>query len=589
MHILVINLLRLGDLVQSSPVLRGLRARYPEAKITLMVQDIFQETAALVPGPDRLLPFPTLQLAPLMDREESWPEGYRLTARWLADNLEPRPDLVVNLTPTIMGAILSYLSRGREVRGFTLTAARYFLTQPAWMNYLMVISRARRANAFNLVDVFLKGAGLKPDGTGLGVQIPADARDQAAALLAGLSLAPGTALVGLLPGASQPQRCWPPEKYAQVGHSLLNTRPCHFFIFGSRSERPLGEKLAALLPHGTTTLCAGGTSIAGLAALLSRLDLLITNDTGPMHLAAAVQTPVLAFFLAGARVQDTGPVGEGHLALEPRLNCHPCHYPDSCSLFKCHAALSPEAVAAWALHLLEKRPLTPVPDAARWRDLQVYLSHFDPTGHHAHLPLIRRPLDRKHFWTLMHRAAWPRFLDDPGVPGDALERWLLEVLTGYFLPPEDDLGLAADYRDLNELLDLTAHGDRLACRLLDLPEQRRSPSFLWQQAEAIRGIDPELRRLAVGSTEIAAFIEFYFQEQRGSAETDVNLLARQLAQAYRRLHQAGKICLEVMGNIAGNYPNISHYISAIPEMAHLVQRLSEKTDTHQFLEVAPCK
>ncbi|RJR45778.1 MAG: glycosyltransferase family 9 protein [Deltaproteobacteria bacterium] len=587
MDILVINLMRLGDLVQSSPVLRGLRRQYPEARITLAVQDFFQETAELLPGVDRLLPFPTRQLAPMADGKSSWPEGYRLVAQWLASHLEPRPDLVVNLTPTIMGAILSYLCAAREVRGFTLTGDRRFLTRPGWMNYLMVTSRARLANAFNLVDIFAKGAGLQPDGAGLEVQIPADARDQAGAFLTGLSLAPGTSLVGLVPGASQPQRCWPAENFAEVGRKLLNSRPCHFFILGSRSERPLGEKLAGLMPPGTTTLCAGGTSIAGLTALISRLGLLITNDTGPMHLAAAVKTPVLAFFLAGARVRDTGPVGEGHLALEPRLDCHPCHYPDSCSLCKCHAAISPEAVAAWALNLLEKRPLAPVADASRWQGLQVYLSTFDPTGHHAHLPLIRRPLDRKNFWTLVHRGAWPRFLDGNGVPGDSLGRWLGQVLSGCFLPPAEDLGLTASHRDLMELLDLAAQGERLACRLRDLPPERHTPSFLWQQAEAIRGIDPELHRLAVGSPEIAACIEYYFLEQRGGVETDVSLLARQLAEAYRRLRQAGKSCLEVMGEMARGNQDIACYINSIPEMAHLVQGMTPKDD--QILEVASCK
>jgi hypothetical protein len=246
-------------------------------------------------------------------------------------------------------------------------------------------------------------------------------------------------------------------------------------------------------------------------------------------------------------------------------------------------------VATWALHLLEKGPLTPIPDAARWHSLQVYLSTFDPTGHHAHLPLIRRPLDRKHFWTLLHRAAWPRFLEGAGATGDDLRRWLLEVSSSHFLPPEDDLGLGAGHRDLHELLDFTAQGERLARRLLDLPGESRSPSYLWQQAEAIRSIDPELHRLAVGSPEIAAFIEFYFQEQRGIAETDVNLLAGQLAQAYQALHQAGKICLEVMGEMAGSFPELSRQIRMLPEMAHLVQELHQKTDTHQILEVAPCK
>ena len=250
MRILVINLLRLGDLVQCSPVLRSLRKAYPEAHITLMAQDAFQETAALIPGPDRLLPLPTVKLAPLMDQAGAWPEAYQILADWLQNNLQPRPDLVINLTPNFLGALLSYLSRGREVRGLTLNPDRYFFTRPSWMSYLMVVSRARRANPFNLVDIFLKGAGLKPDGAGLVAEIPPAAQDQAAAVLGGLSLAPETSLVGLLPGASQPQRCWPPEKYAQVARQLLNIRPCHFFVFGSRNEQPLGEKIARPSPPG---------------------------------------------------------------------------------------------------------------------------------------------------------------------------------------------------------------------------------------------------------------------------------------------------------------------------------------------------
>lgn len=589
MRILVINLMRLGDLVQCSPVLRSLRARYPEAQITLVVQDVFQETARLIPGPDRLLIFPALQLAPLLDQGGDWPHAYQVLADWLRAHIETPPDLVINLTPDMLGALLSYLSRGRQVRGFTLNPARFFYTQPAWMSYLMIISRARRANPFNLVDLFLKSAELEPEGAGLALQIPPEAQGQADSFLEGLHLAPETSLVGVVPGASQPQRQWPAEKYAQVAVRLLNSRPCHFFLFGTQKERPQGEKIAALLPPGTATLCTGGTSVPFLAAMLSRLQLLITNDTGPMHIAAAVNTPVLAFFLAGARVQDTGPVGEGHLALEPRIDCHPCHYPDSCSLFKCHEAFSPDAVATWALHLLEKKPCIPIPDDPCWLTLQVYRSTWDPTGHHAHLPLIRRPLDRKHFWTLVHRAVWPRFLDGAGVAGDALQRWLLEIMTSHFLPPRDDLGLKGGHRALTELLDLTAQGEELARQLIDIPSQRRTPSFLWQQAEAIRSLDPKLHRLLVGYPEIAAFIEYYFQEQRCNEEIYVNILARQLAECYQNLHQAGKICLQVLAEIIPSFPGLSQYISMLSEMAHLVQHTSQKPDTYQPTEVAPCK
>jgi ADP-heptose:LPS heptosyltransferase len=588
MRILVINLLRLGDLIQCSPVLRSLRTAYPEAHITLMAQDAFQETAFLVPGPDLVLPLPTRKIAPLLDREGAWPEAYGFLNDWLREHLEPPPDLVINLTPNFLGALLSFLCRSKEVRGLTLNAAKSFVTRPAWMTYLMVVSRARKANPFNLVDIFQLGAGLQPGGSGLAAKIPPEAHSQAEAALGGLGLSPETSLVGLLPGASQPQRCWPPEKYAQVARQLLSKRSCHFFIFGSRSEQPLGEKIARLLPPGTATLCAGGTSLAALAAMLSRLHLFISNDTGPMHLAAAVKTPVLAFFLAGAQARDTGPVGEGHISLEPRIDCHPCHYPDSCSLFQCHQALSPEAVAAWALHLLERRPSTPIPDAPRWRDLQVYLSTWDPTGHQAHLPLILRPLDRKHFWILAHRIAWSRFLHGADAVSSSLTRWLNEVLERHFLPPEDGLGVRDGQAALREMLEIASRGEELARGILKISGLRHPPAFLWQQAEAIRRIDPQLHRLGVSSPEIAAFIEFYFQEQRGQAEGDVNLLADHLSQAYSRLGQAGKICLEASAEIIRQHPVISAYLLNLEGGTNCAD-LSGNPDLHQIIEVAPCR
>ncbi len=113
---------------------------------------------------------------------------------------------------------------------------------------------------------------------------------------------------------------------------------------------------------------------------------------------------------------------------------------------------------------------------------------------------------------------------------------------------------------------------------MGLPEHRHTPSFLWQQAEAIRGIDPQLHRLGVGCPEIAAFIELYFQEQRGQTETDVNLLARQLAQAYSQIHQAGKICLQVIGEIINDSPDLSNHMATIPELAQLMHKSSEKAD-----------
>ena len=575
MEILIINLMRLGDLIQTSAVLRGLKSRFPDARLTLLVMDVFQEPATLLAGVDRLLTFPSIDLARLLNEAGDWPRAFHLFHDWLHDNLEQPPDLVINLTPTLMGAILSFAVQAPQVRGLAVDQQRQFYTFPSWTSYFLIVSQARRANPFNLVDLFLLGADLQPDGAGLHLEIPSEAQAQADAALGALNLKAGTARVGLLPGASDPRRCWPVENLAQAARQLLAARPCHFFVFGTPAEAHLGEALKELLPPESVTLFMGRTSLPLLTAYLSRLDLLISNDTGPMHLAAAVDTPVLALFLASARVQDTGPVGRGHLALEPRLDCHPCaHF---CSYPQCYQAIPPQAVSAWALHLLEKKPLVPVADAPLWRDLQVYLSTFDSQGYHAHLPLVRRPLERRPFWTWVHRAAWPSLLAGPASSPEPLHRWLAEVLTTYYLPPEDDLGLTAGHQALGEILRLTSQGAELARQISRLaPVSTPSPGRLWQKTEAIMEIDPQLRRLAVGFPEIASFIEFYFQEQRVNKETELLLLARDLARAYEQLHQAGEISLEVIRTLTSLLPGFARVGSPFPGLAQGVQQNNQK-------------
>jgi ADP-heptose:LPS heptosyltransferase len=83
---LVINLMRLGDLIQATPVLRCLRSRYPDSRITLVVKDLFQDIAGLLPGVDRLLPFPSVNIALSLDQEGGWPEAARLMGEWLRES-----------------------------------------------------------------------------------------------------------------------------------------------------------------------------------------------------------------------------------------------------------------------------------------------------------------------------------------------------------------------------------------------------------------------------------------------------------------------------------------------------------------------
>ena len=548
MEILVINLMRLGDLIQASPVLRRLRVEYPQSYVTLMVMDIFKEPALLLDGVDRLILFPSLTLITALEEKGGWPEAYQVLRAWFAEHLSPPPDVVVNLTPNLLGAILSSAIGGRKLFGFAADTLRGGFTFPAWASYGLVVSKARQANPFNLVDMFVRGAGLTPDGAGLHVVIPRKIQSETDAAIQALALAPGTSLVGILPGASQPERQWPPENFARTARILRQTRPCHFFVLGSSQEAPLGEVIKSQLPAGAVTQCQGHTSLAVLAAHLNRLDLLITNDTGPMHLAAAVGTPVLALFLASARVQDTGPAGKGHIAIEPELNCHPCLAP--CSHPCCHAVITPEVVAEWGLHLLTTGKVHHLIEASDHRNLRLYYSDIDSLKYQVYLPLVRRSLERRDFWQWIHRMAWIEILDSPVLP-DSWRVWVKETLARHYLPSSDDPGIKDGQGSLAELLNLASQGEDTARQIVSLAESVPTAAVrLQQKVEVFAAIDLQLKRLAVAFPELASLIEFFFQEQRRQDGDQIIPLALSLIRAYSELHRIGTIFLNVVQELS---------------------------------------
>jgi ADP-heptose:LPS heptosyltransferase len=565
MDIAVINLMRFGDLIQCTPVLRRLRAQYPEARISLVVSDLFRETAVLLAGVDRLRLFPSSSLATLLYQEDTWPEALKILVEWLHKSFPRPPDLVINLTPNLLGGILTFATGAREIRGMVVTRDWELVSRSLWASYALIVSRARRANPFNLVDLFLREGGLTPDGQGLQVAVPPAAARQVEEFLHSLHLPAGAALVGLMPGASQPERCWSPDQFAQAARMLLKSRPCHFFIFGSAGEAPLGEAIAQGLPEGAVTLLLGRTTPALLAAYLQTIDLLITNDTGPMHLAAAVATPTVALFLAGARVQDTGPVGPGHVILEAELDCHPCQAP--CPGLRCAKAITPDAVFWWAARLLSQEPLTPLEEDDAWRGLRVCGSGTDPEGYHTYLPLVRRPLDRRDFWIWLQRLTWGRVLDQPDGAGVELQEWLEWMLFRHYLPPREDLGIMTGESFLLDLCRTAAQGEKIAGDVILVADcSREYPVRLWQKIEALREVDQGLRRLAVAFPELAALVEFFFQEQWDRQDSEVAPLARELLGAYAFLRRLGEVALASLAELkfilgipegGGNFPELA--------------------------------
>ena len=133
----------------------------------------------------------------------------------------------------------------------------------------------------------------------------------------------GTPWIGLNPGAFfGSAKRWVPERYAAAGEMLARRMGARVAILGGADERPLGEAIAAGMQAPARVLC-GETTLPELVGVLARLRLLLTNDSGPMHVAAALGVPVVAVF-GPTDWRETAPVGRRHRLVREPVHCSPC-------------------------------------------------------------------------------------------------------------------------------------------------------------------------------------------------------------------------------------------------------------------------
>jgi len=279
-RIAVFRALALGDLLCATPALRALRERFPRAEIALIGLPWAQALADRLGSVDRVIPFP------------GWP-GIRETpldetrlATLLAETRAHPFDLAIQMhgSGQISNGFVAALGARRTLGYRSGDDARLTDSLP-WNE-----DEHETLRCLRLVGLL----GATTDGSRPEFPLFPDDHVEAAALLAALPPGDGP-IVALHPGASEPARRWPPERFASVGDDLAARFGARLIVTGSADERPLATALRAALRAPALDL-TGRTSLGGFAATLARADLLLTNDTGASHLAAATRTPSVVLF-----------------------------------------------------------------------------------------------------------------------------------------------------------------------------------------------------------------------------------------------------------------------------------------------------
>jgi ADP-heptose:LPS heptosyltransferase len=442
-HILVIQLAKLGDYLQTTPLLSALKAQKPSRRLTVLCAPNQVDPASRTPGVDDVIPIDLAGLAQMAKRK-----NLRLSDRLssLRDACEPLAGLrfhrTINLNTSRISALLSEMVQTPRRDGPTLAGDRRSLTRPAWADFIMQVMTRRRLNRFNLVDLYLTYADVVPAAPQMTYTLNRADREAAQRMLG-----EGRArrLVGFQLGSRHQDRQWPVKQFAELGRRLLQDRDMELVLTGADVETPLGNEFLDHLADETGKLSRvrnliGKTTLPELAGVLANLDLLVTTDTGTMHLASAMETPILALFMGPALVHETGPYGAGHTVIQVNTPCSPCTEGKSqCPAVLCRDILEPGSVAAVAESILQGRPGRFGPENARKFNnedcnIQVWTSEMDDFGVAYH-PLTPWPLDRETISALALRERGRRIMR----PGYRTDRQRLANELSKYLCPVDDV------------------------------------------------------------------------------------------------------------------------------------------------------
>ncbi|MGO8704868.1 MAG: glycosyltransferase family 9 protein [Candidatus Brocadiia bacterium] len=449
--ILVVQLYRHGAVLQSTPALSALRKSFPGARIHALVCKPFGESLRGNPDVDEIIEWDVAgALAPpdSLDMESADTEATVGPLSALKDSLRPfqerRFDAVYNLSNNALSALVACLLRPRHAAGMVFCRDRSYRVRNDWLRHLFAGSNVRSLNVFNRVDVLIHACGGNSSARRpLVVAVTAEDERYAEEALGGRQ---ARAPIGIQPGAHKDGRRWPAGHFAQLASGLLRGGPAQsghdLIFFGSADERAEIERIARrAAPDGKGWLnLAGRTSFGQLAALLKRCRLLVSNDTATAHVAAAAGVPCLVLAFGASNGSETGPYGEGHFVLEPRMPCFPCQCGQLCSSLACRERLTPDLVLAAVECALSDGRDVPGP----LRDAEVVLSRsrWMPDGLWGLYPLTAPMLRLKDLLRFMMRSCFRhQRLADPETRGAGGEwhPWLEDIFAWYSLGDREAL------------------------------------------------------------------------------------------------------------------------------------------------------
>jgi heptosyltransferase-1 len=347
-NILIVKLSAIGDVIHTLPALNAIRSHFPDAQITWLVEE---NAASLVEDHEALDRV-------LVSKRKRWMRGLRSSSffstiseiyRFIKALRDTYYDMILDFQALLKSGVLIALTRGQRKIGFGkglehMEHSYIFLNEriPAVNMEIHALSRGM---------MLLHAVGIPANEVEYNLPVSNRDREKVNNLLRRYGMRDNKSFIAINPVAKWETKLWANEKFAQLADRLIGAYDARIIFTGAFRDRQTIQDIMSFM-KGRAVNLAGDTTLKMLAALYERVYFVVSTDTGPMHMAAAVGTPVVALFGPTAPWR-TGPHGSDHQVIQAGLGCSPC-FKRRCETMDCMKLISVEQVLDATFLLFKK-------------------------------------------------------------------------------------------------------------------------------------------------------------------------------------------------------------------------------------------
>ncbi len=541
----------MGDLIQSTALFKKIKLTYPESHVKLIISKEFAEIAPFLPYIDEIKPIDVTGLSELLKANnfEFTIDVVKSLNDIFDDILNVNYDLAVNLSHDEFSVYFLYILNSLKNIGISVNREGIIISNDEMIAYIFSAVKNRKVSVLNLVDLYERTIDANKtrqhklhvnkiylDTKKNSEEHDGNSGNKEFEVLKKYGIEESDNIVSFAIGASTELKKWRYDYFAELAKMFLNgDTKTKVVLLGANYDVKAGGFIESIVNNERLINLTGKTSVSDLVYITRRSNLLITHDTGTMHIGVAVGTKLIVIYTGNVGFLETGPYVENRLLVVPDIGCFPCDFNLKCLNPVCQGLIKPEYIYDMSLMLL-KTETGYAEKLFKYKNTGIipYLSRFDSKKFIDYLPAVKIKLNFKDLKLKMLKLALEHYYEGDFWKIDENE---IQLFLDCFEGIEYNLSLdiEEELKSVETLIALCKRGISETKKMVNLAlTYPFNSKKIDEHTGNIKSIDFELKYISSVYDDLSLYNQIHVINQNSSVSYDLFGLALDSLKNYSR-------------------------------------------------------